>query len=147
MGRSLLTKQTLMKATFRSFCLIAALLLTFGVVHGQDFDTQVMVLKGGNDRVVLEPKPCTSRVLALVREEFKARMRQITYILADRQSIPGCAYVDKANGVVYGIFEDGDTLMLPMDKFAPGDGLSKLPRLKVLAEYARYLTGVIGIRG
>jgi len=82
-----------------------------------DFDTKVMVAVGGDDRVVLEPKPCESKmVLDLVRPEYHKEMRKITYFMRGRP-IPGCAFIDRPTGVVFGVFEDGDQIPFPMSAF------------------------------
>jgi len=119
-----------------------------------DFDTKVMVAVGGDDRVVLEPKPCESKpILKLVRPDYQKQMRKITYYMKGTP-IPGCAYIDKPNGAVFGLFEDGDSLSFPMHVFKR-EGASHRPGYRPDgrswdASWPRSITAptsVIGIRG
>ena len=106
-----------------------ALVFVPKVVHGQDdFDKKVMVASGGNDRVVLEPKQCESKmVLDAVRPEYQKKMRKITYFMRGTP-IPGCAFIDREQGAVFAMFEDGDQLTFPFHVFKPeGGGMNHQP--------------------
>jgi hypothetical protein len=98
--------------------------LILATATADDFDNHVMVMDAEEYRIVVEPTPCTSSVLAFINNAYKARAKNVTYI-DKKMTVPGCAIILPEYGIVSMLFEDLEFAEFPLDKFWRGSSNAK----------------------
>ena len=109
-----------MTPAFRFILIVAVLAIFFAI--GGPAHAMVAVAKAGDNKLRLMRTPCTNAgVLEQIKEEWHEKF-QAAEVSVNGKNIPGC-WILNAEGAVFILFEDGQSISMPTSAFSIEDGV------------------------